>query len=154
MPRLNPQVNIKNIVIGLMDRLSAYATREREHSSVDHGLRPSDEAAEVLMSKLHLSSDDKDLLEAKEENSHENRKVVVDPDQTPMPEEAFGNKIPKDQGKKINHADTAGKPFIGISDDVKLFETFYEQVSSLIKAQRLAVSDTMALLVSLINLAM
>jgi vacuolar protein sorting-associated protein 35 len=42
----------------------------------------------------------------------------------------------------------------GIPDDIKLFEVFHEQVMSLVKLQRLQLWDTIALLVSLTNLAL
>ena len=42
----------------------------------------------------------------------------------------------------------------GIPSNVKLFEIFHEQVQTLVKMQRLAIQDTIGLLVSLANLAL
>lgn len=38
--------------------------------------------------------------------------------------------------------------------DVKLYEIFYDQVINLVKTRELTIQDTMALLTSLVNLAL
>ncbi|PUU78726.1 vacuolar protein sorting-associated protein 35 [Tuber borchii] len=52
--RLNPNVNVKAIVIGIMDRLSAYAAREAESESPEEKLRKEEEAVQGLLKKLRL----------------------------------------------------------------------------------------------------
>ncbi|RMD43233.1 hypothetical protein DV735_g1934, partial [Chaetothyriales sp. CBS 134920] len=105
--RLNPFVDLKKIVIGLMDRLSTYAQRETEEKG------PADkEKAE---------------------------------------EEAITN---GDKEERFSTAETVnGDATKGIGD-VKLFEVFYDQVINIVKAKNLPVQDTMALLTSLVNLAL
>jgi len=55
----------------------------------------------------------------------------------------------------VNGDEAASKssrtPSVG---DVKLFEIFYDQVVNLVKARGLSIQDTMALLTSLVNLAL
>ena len=48
--RLNPHVNIKAIVIGLMDRLSSYAARESESEPQDDRKKTEEEATTRLLS--------------------------------------------------------------------------------------------------------
>ena len=154
MPRLNPQVNIKNIVIGLMDRLSAYAMREKEYHPVEREKRSENEISEESMNNLHISSKDKESLETKQDDKGDKSETVAGSNQTSTSEEGSADDKPKEQRKTENRANSPLKPSSGIPDDVKLFEIFYEQVINLVKAQRLAVSETMALLLSLVNLAM
>jgi len=49
---LHPRVNIKNIVIALIDRLAAYAAREAENEDPDEKKRGEEEAAKRLAEKI------------------------------------------------------------------------------------------------------
>src|ERR1700727_291793 len=53
--RLNPHVDMKKIVIGLIDRLSTFAQRESENSSPEEKQKAEEEATLRLMQRLQLS---------------------------------------------------------------------------------------------------
>ncbi|KAJ4305081.1 retromer complex subunit Vps35 [Kalmusia sp. IMI 367209] len=151
--RLNPHVNVKSIVVGLMDRLSAYAQRESESESPEQRKKTEEEAIEKLMEQLRMQKDIKptepsspvaqqngDSSEAEtaaEEASITTETTAVEPP-TPETTETDGE-IEKSRG---------------IPKNVKLFEIFHEQVATLVKMQRLSIQDTIGLLVSLANLAL
>ena len=151
--RLNPNVNAKAIVIGLMDRLSAFATREAETQTPEVRQKVEEESVHVLLEKLKLS---KTVVEEGEvqrttENDETDNDVVVDNSSglaahtTPEEMPAKDQSTAQTNGESKNHR--------GIPADVKLFEIFYEQVVHLVGMQRLPIQDITALLVSLVNLA-
>jgi vacuolar protein sorting-associated protein 35 len=157
--RLNPHVNIKAIVIGLMDRLSSYAAREAESELPEDRKQTEEEATTRLMEKLRIS---------KEKKKPETKADGVDSQQT-NGEQVNGDKsadTPSDAVKTQPNKDTGADPAPqeddlppskksrGIPEDVKLYEIFYDQVLNLVNAQRLHIQDTVALLVSLSNLAL
>ncbi|KAJ5584480.1 uncharacterized protein N7459_004280 [Penicillium hispanicum] len=147
--RLNPHVDLKKIVIGLMDRLSSYAARESESTADPEAREQSEkEAVTRLLEKLEIGKETKkqEPTEATDENAQENgaeESAKVD-----KPSEPSG---PAEEIKQhTNGADA--KP--GIPPEVKLYDIFYDQVVGLIKTRALPIDDTMALLVSLVNLAL
>ncbi len=157
--RLNPHVNIKAIVIGLMDRLSSYAAREAESESPEDRKQTEEEATSKLMEKLRVSQETKEI-EAKADgvNSKKTNGNQVNGDHPP---ESTSIKVdgqpPKDVDPSAPSQGDQGPPSTrsrGIPEDVKLYEIFYEQVVNLVNAQRLHVQDTIALLVSVSNLAL
>ncbi len=157
--RLNPHVNIKAIVIGLMDRLSSYAAREAESESPEDRKQIEEEATSKLMEKLRISKETK-KTEAKADgvNGKRTNGNHVNGDDPP---ESTPNKVDSQPHKDIESRAPSqkdqGPPSTrsrGIPEDVKLYEIFYEQVINLVNAQRLHVQDTIALLVSLSNLAL
>ncbi|OJJ85687.1 vacuolar protein sorting-associated protein 35 [Aspergillus glaucus CBS 516.65] len=146
--RLNPYVDLKKIVIGLMDRLSAFAARETE-SAADPDARKQreEEAVEKLLEKLKISEASKDEAAEGAETSAAQENGVEQP----------STETPEDAGKKPegeeNAASTNGaNP--NIPSDVALYSIFYDQVVNLIQTRGLPIQDTMALLVSLVNLAL
>ena len=56
--RLNPHVNVKAIVIGLMDRLSDYAERESQNESEEDREKMEEEALATLLERVKLASVD------------------------------------------------------------------------------------------------
>ena len=147
---------MKAIVIGLMDRLSAYAARESESDSPKDREKAEQEATANLLEKLRISK------ETKRANSKPNG---VESDQT-NGEQVNGDKPPDaledvkaqdGETDKIDGPENGEKPppsKRGIPEDVKLYEIFYDQVTHLVNVQRLHIQDTIALLVSLSNLAL
>lgn len=131
-----------------MDRLSSYAAREAE--SVDQETRKQNEEGAVtrLLQKLELSEGEKKegpaAGDAEAPAAHENGT-------TSTPNEADeSTKQPEE-----NHATNGNsKTKTGIPENIKLYDIFYDQVVNLIKARSLQIQDTMALLVSLVNLAL
>ena len=157
--RLNPHVNIKAIVIGLMDRLSSYAAREAESESPEDRTQTEEEATNRLLEKLRISKEKEkpqsktDGAEPKQTNGEQ---VNGDkPTETP-PSEIEGR--PNDSSKQSATPEDSDRPSPrksrAIPEDVKLYEIFYEQVVNLVNAQRLHIQDTIALLVSLSKLAL
>ena len=157
--RLNPHVNAKLIVIGLMDRLSSYAARESESEPPGDRKQIEDEAAAKLMEKLRISKETAPKgKQAEEAGKHANT------------EQTNGNKVEETAENDVNQSPTKDsepasqivdgkvenppKKNRGIPDNVKLYEIFYEQAINLVNAQRLQIQDTIALLVSLTNLAL
>jgi vacuolar protein sorting-associated protein 35 len=151
--RLNPHVNVKSIVIGLMDRLSAYAAREAENEGSDNKQANEQEAVTALLEKLKVTKEKAEASGTKQaENGQdangENGETTEEPTSTETPAEA-----PSTEGTdgKTNGEETKSR---GIPDNIKLFEIFHEQVINLVSMQRLPIQDITALLVSLANLAL
>lgn len=151
--RLNPHVNIKAIVIGLMDRLSSYAARESESEPIENRKKNEEDAIANLMAKLQITKEAiPENTQTGSSNKHEIGELVLGSKvaelsmsnihQSPVADSGIGaEKSPPDKNR-------------GIPDNVKLYEIFYDQVVNLVNAQRLQIQDTIALLVSLINLAL
>ena len=152
--RLNPHVNIKAIVIGLMDRLSAYAAREAESESSDQRKQTEEDATSKLMEKLRLSKEEKKTeTKPNSEDSQQSNGEEVNGDKFPGTT-ADGQVKPVAEADKPSEDGLPSQRSRGIPDSVKLYEIFYEQVTNLVSAQRLHIQDTIALLVSLSNLAL
>lgn len=169
--RLNPHVNIKAIVIGLMDRLSAYAEREAESESPKDRQKSEEEATAKLLEKLRLSKESKssgpkgDKVEHEQTNSeqangHKTIKAssLEDGHATEVNSLADDSSATEvDDKSTATNGDTeqpSSRGSKGIPEDVRLYEIFYNQVTHLVLAQRLSIQDTIALLVSLANLAL
>ncbi|KAJ5687616.1 hypothetical protein N7536_010235 [Penicillium majusculum] len=153
--RLNPHVDMKKIVIGLMDRLSSYAAREADSTVEPQARKQSEEEAVTkLLQKLELAKETKpeepkeastdSTDDTSKENSTENGEAET-PKESPEPAE------PPTEEKQVENGDDT-KP--GIPAEIKLYDIFYDQVVNLIKTRALPIQDTMALLVSLVNLAL
>lgn len=141
--RLNPQVNTKGIVIGLMDRLSAYAQRENETEvkSEDERRQQETESVAALLEKLNV---------AKEEPAKPSENGEA---HTGADVESSAADSQQEEPSPRTNGDSA-KSHKGIPDNINLFEIFHEQVVHLISMQRLPIQDITALLVSLTNLAL
>ena len=155
--RLNPHVNIKAIVIGLMDRLSSYAARESESEPQEDRQKSEEEATARLLERLKISNNKKDL-DSNPQKTNENPSDTQqangeDPAEQPRSETATKKDQEHEAATESNGAEIPKKTR-GIPEDVKLYEVFYGQVTNLVNAQRLHIHDTMALLVSLTNLAL
>ncbi|CAG8366410.1 unnamed protein product [Penicillium salamii] len=149
---LNPQVDLKKIVIGLMDRLSSYAAKEAEGVAEPEAKKQSEEEAVTrLLEKLELAKETK-ATESKEESSaKEPEDKSAENGTEESTKEDSGSPEPAQQESKAENGDDT-KP--GIPAEVKLYDIFYDQVVNLIKRRALPIQDTMALLVSLVNLAL
>jgi vacuolar protein sorting-associated protein 35 len=154
--RLNPHVNVKGIVVALMDRLSSYAQREAEAVSPEDRQRREDESVTALLEKLKVSKGRQEA--AANAKSNEDGETTANGD-------TAENEHPTTPGAAEESAPTEDTPASpqtngevgkkrGIPDNVKLFEIFYEQVVHLVGMQRLPIQDITALLVSLVNLAL
>lgn len=156
--RLNPHVNIKAIVIGLMDRLSSYAARESESEPVDDRKKTEEEATAKLLEKLRIVKEIKPEDRHGEEDSKKANGDQTNGDRVEEMTDSSPNKLSTKESESPLEVDGEEKLFSkknrGISDNVKLYEIFYDQVVNLVSAQRLQIQDTIPLLVSLTNLAL
>ena len=181
--RLHPHVNVKAIVIGLMNRLSAYAARESESEPVEERRKREEEAVMHLMSRLQIAKGNKDVAPKPEQQNDQQETEAqangtsgtlskVEHEELPgskagtsgtlskveHDEELPGSKADEGatNGDNVDNGDdgVAPKKSTNIPEDVKLYEIFYDQVVNLVNAQRLPIQDTTALLVSLTNLAL
>ena len=145
--RLNPHVDMKKIVIGLMDRLSTYAQRESAEGGSDGDKRKAEEeAATRMLEKVDLNKDTGPAPPPTEgpDTTTTNGTDTKSPTETqPTESEPATTATPATTGDKSV-----------ASGDVKLFEIFYDQVVNLVKTRGLPIQDTMALLTSLANLAL
>ena len=142
-----------------MDRLSSYAARESESEPQDDRKKTEEEATSRLLEKLKISKEPKEAPTKQEkpesnapngdqtngDSSISNPADASESETTPVSELPAVEESSEDAPLKKNR---------GIPENVKLYEIFYEQVTNLVNAQRLHIHDTIALLVSLSNLAL
>jgi vacuolar protein sorting-associated protein 35 len=120
--KLNPSVNVKQIISAMIDRLADYAKREAESEDPDQRRRKEEDAANRLaeeVRKMRLrstgnSEEEGSTMEDKEAEVSENGTANAEVD---------GGKSQEEQVKR----------FRGIPVDVKLFEVFWEQLVGLVK---------------------
>jgi vacuolar protein sorting-associated protein 35 len=160
--RLNPHVNIKVIVIALMNRLSDYATREAQTQPQEDREKLEEEAIAKLLEKVQIEKEKKPEPAPSvepQENGDQPAEANGDSEEPPkevesQPQEASVAE-PAAESEPVNGADGADdKKSRGIPENIKLYEIFFEQVMNLVNAQHLPIQDTTALLVSLANLAL
>ncbi|KIM51553.1 hypothetical protein SCLCIDRAFT_18377 [Scleroderma citrinum Foug A] len=161
--QLHPKVNIKLIVIALIDRLAAYAAREAESEDPEETKRQEEAAARRLAEKVRLAREraNEPRVEQPQQDgadawgdsaaSVEKEAAVV----SPASEKVNGL---SEEGKEGKGKEKEGAPvhkFRGVPENVQLFEVFWKQVVELIKARPdLSIQDITALLVSLTNLSL
>ncbi|PBP23609.1 putative vacuolar protein sorting-associated protein 35 [Diplocarpon rosae] len=157
--RLNPHVNVKVIVIALMDRLSSYAARETEAVSAEDREKLEQEAITKLLATVRLSQERRQGLPKESIGGQPPAGANGSgPSQEPEPadpetkEEPARAEAGEETGNGTNLSDDLKSK--GIPDNIKLYEIFFEQVMNLVNAQHLPIQDTTALLVSLVNLAL
>lgn len=150
--RLNPHVDVKTIVIGLMDRLSAYAQREAEPKSAEQRQRAEEESVNALMEKMRISKPSDAQPSSNGDATEEAEPATTtgaDSDTAPPP-----SSDQEDAATAPPHTNGASNGTPGIPAHIHLFETFHEQVIHLISIHRLPISSITALLVSLCHLAL
>ncbi|KAK0195246.1 vacuolar protein sorting-associated protein 35 [Armillaria mellea] len=156
--QLHPKVNIKSIVIALIDRLAAYAAREAESEDPEETKRQEEAAARRLAEKVKLQK-----AKSRENGSVSSSSVEDNTWGAPTsPTTASASETEKTPVNGSSHErkgkDKEGSPvrkFRGVPEDVQLFEVFWKQVVELIKARPdLSIQDITALFVSLTNLSL
>jgi vacuolar protein sorting-associated protein 35 len=152
--RLNPHVDMKKIVIGLMDRLSSFAQRQAdEDPSPTEKQKVEEEATARLFEKLRLAKEAKPQFPKKVNGTDS----AAESNGTKADEQAPNS---NGSGEEPTVTDIDGSTLASktskssILFDVKLYEIFYDQVIHLVKTRGLSIQDTMALLTSLVNLAL
>ncbi|KAK0241956.1 vacuolar protein sorting-associated protein 35 [Armillaria nabsnona] len=154
--QLHPKVNIKSIVIALIDRLAAYAAREAESEDPEETKRQEEAAARRLAEKVKLQKAKSRENGSVSSSSVEDNAWGIPTSPTSASET---EKTPVNgSGHERKGKDKEGSPvrkFRGVPEDVQLFEVFWKQVVELIKARPdLSIQDITALFVSLTNLSL
>jgi vacuolar protein sorting-associated protein 35 len=158
---LHPRVNIKNIVIALIDRLASFAAREAENEDPEEKRKGEEEAAKRLAEKVKgargkgkgVSDGEKspppapverpaeaaawgEEAEVKEEEAGSSSSPVKEEENGEAKEANGVDEVTKKLEEKLEIKE-GSKKFRGIPEDVKLFEVFWEQVVQLIKVSQL-----------------
>ena len=138
-----------------MDRLSTYAAREAESEAPEDRQQNEEEATTKLLEKLQIAKETK-TPEAKPDggDKHINGERTNGDQPSENPAQEADSQPSKEVSAEVVTEKAPPKTNRGIPGDVKLYEIFYEQVLNLVSAQRLHIQDTIALLVSLSNLAL
>lgn len=165
--RLNPHVNVKSIVIGLMDRLSEYAERDGPNEKSADKEKVEGDALAKLLEKIKLQKETPPPAPAPEAKSSDepsdkpadaNGEDEPASETEPEAEEFADNASTAAEEPAASVADTETTAVNGneesITENVQLYEIFFAQVKNLVEAQHLPIPDTIALLVSLANLAL
>ncbi|KAF7714593.1 Vacuolar protein sorting-associated protein 35 [Penicillium ucsense] len=151
--RLHPHVDLKKIVIGLMDRLSTYATKENDSPTEPEVRREHEEEAVVrLLKKLELDNEKKQKQQTEAGESGADKAQENGVAESAKPGEA--SESAKEEGEDSGTATNGDSGKSVVPAEVKLYDIFYDQVVNLIKTRALPIQDIMALLVSLVNLAL
>lgn len=152
--RLNPHVDMKKIVIGLMDRLAAFAQRQEEdETSPADKQKAEQEATARLLQNLQVSKEPREQAP----NTVNGTDAEAKANGTTVVQQNDDSNQPRDKtttAGEENTSFTTRETKRNVIADVKLYEIFYEQVVSLVKTRGLSIHDTLALLTSLVNLAL
>lgn len=171
--RLNPHVNVKAIVIGLMDRLSEYSERDNAADDADDKAKVEAEALTKLLEKVKLEkeappapkpaeageesgegskSTSADGEEGAEEQSETSTGSTTGDDSSTLAGDAAPSEVGTETTAVNGQENTEAAEAAG--SNVQLYDVFFSQVKNLVEAQRLPIQDIIALLVSLSNLAL
>lgn len=148
--QLHPVVNIKQIVIALIDRLAAYAAREAENEDPEETKRQEEAAAKRLAEKVKTRRLNGTVNGS---TAPQTPTAIADPSEwSSVPTSPATEKSPVTEGvgeivevggtedapaEKVDKGkEREGSPvkkFRGIPENVKLFEVFWQQVVQLIQ---------------------
>lgn len=141
--QLHPRVNIKQIVIALIDRLAAYAAREAENEDPEETKRQEEAAAKRLAERVkqqkmytrERARNSQDGVAPSEDESGwaSNTTFLPETDGASVTPSVTENEPPSPKGKEKEGAPV--KKFRGIPEDVRLFEVFWHQIVELIKVK-------------------
>ncbi|EQL02660.1 vacuolar sorting protein [Ophiocordyceps sinensis CO18] len=154
--RLNPHVNVKAIVIGLMDRLSEYADREGAKEREADQAKVEADALARLLQKVKLqegtpqppaSDPGPQPADTAADANGEGQDGEAPPITGNDSDTLAGDSVTETDSTAVNGQNANGS-------NVQLYEIFFGQVKNLVEAQHLPIQDTIALLVSLCNLAL
>lgn len=156
--QLHPKVNIKLIVIALIDRLAAYAAREAESEDPEETKRQEEAAARRLADKVKVQKARVRENGAAPPSAEDAWDSAVADTEKSMAELELGVGTATNGAapeEKQEHDGSPVRKFRGVPENVRLFEVFWKQVVELIKARPdLSIQDITALLVSLTNLSL
>jgi vacuolar protein sorting-associated protein 35 len=138
--QLQVKVNIKQIVIALIDRLAAYAAREAENEDAEEVKRQEEAAARRLAERVKAQRTraraNGVTSPAREFKNDAGWGEPTSPT-SPTPAEEKSEPAGDEEGETLEKGkEKEGEPvrkFRGIPENVKLFEVFWEQVVELVK---------------------
>ena len=148
--QLHPKVNIKQIVIALIDRLASYAAREAESEDPEETKRQEEAAARRLAEKVKMQkarSRENGSFRQPEPASPTTSETNAWGSPPPSATHTFASDFGKSSGtetltdtsldatlgKGKDKEDLPVRKFRGVPEDVQLFEVFWRQVVELIK---------------------
>lgn len=139
--QLHPKVNIKLIVIALIDRLAAYAAREAESEDPEETKRQEEAAAKRLAEKVRLARDRANQAyhdpEAGKVEGEDAWGRAVEDSERNTSDTLVNVEKPngvEEEGKR-KEKDGPVQKFRGVPEDVQLFEVFWKQVVELIRVR-------------------
>lgn len=153
-------MNIKTIVIALLDKLAAYAAREAENEALEAANPPPPTPAKVDASaadseKAALAASTSSARGESEKSSATNGETSTADTSVDAAEKTEKDETAAAPAPQTKPRVPEVKKYRGIPEDVKLFEVFWHQVVELIRARPdLTIQDVTALLVSLIGLSL
>ena len=142
--QLQIKVNIKQIVIALIDRLASYAAREAENEDAEEVKRQEEAAARRLAERVKAQrtrARANGVTSPAREYKNEAGWGEPTSPTSPAPAEEKSESTSDAEGEKQEKGkekEKEGEPvrkFRGIPENVKLFEVFWEQVVELIKVR-------------------
>ncbi|KAF9930327.1 Vacuolar protein sorting-associated protein 35 [Mortierella alpina] len=153
--QLHPKVNVKQIVIALVDRLAAHAAREADSNddNDDDDERTdapaSPKAASIKSEKGDTETQEEEETAVKDASEERDEDTETkDQEEDTAAEETREEPVAAPKPPKV-------RKIRGIPEDVKLFEIFWGKIVELVKFRPdLSIQDITALLVSLINLSL
>jgi len=182
--QLHPKVSVKQLVIAMINRLAAYASREADNEAPEERQRQEDAARARLAAQVRARRPPSTTPPpshiwytiAQEQSTKRDswRLLLTDlehalPDDgdniwsdtaRPTPQPNLWEPVPPEAPVDADEAPAADLPappatFRGIPHDVHLFEVFWEQIQHLMQARTdLSMQDISALLLSLLNLSL
>jgi vacuolar protein sorting-associated protein 35 len=128
--QLHPKVNLKQIIISLIDRLAAYAAREAEDTDEKAQKEKDDNVCRIADQRKRkiqgiASSDEKDAEEKEEEEEEEKEEGEEEVEE--QEEKQVNGVDEKEEGDKEETKNS------GIPQDVELFVVFWDQIVELVK---------------------
>ena len=137
-----------------MDRLSSYAQREAESESPEQRKKTEEESIAQLLEQMRIAKEksaEPEPAATQQNGDSAEGETAPSADETSTASSTTAVSL---ADTETAESDAAIEKRRGIPSNVKLFEIFHEQVQTLVKMQRLAIQDTIGLLVSLANLAL
>jgi vacuolar protein sorting-associated protein 35 len=145
--QLQVKVNIKQIVIALIDRLAAYAAREAENEDAEEVKRQEEAAARRLAERVKTQrtrARANGVTSPARELKNEAGWGEPTSPTSPAPAEEKSEPAGDEEGETLEKGkekEKEGEPvrkFRGIPENVKLFEVFWEQVVELVKVRHVS----------------
>ncbi|KAI1315191.1 Vacuolar protein sorting-associated protein 35 [Mortierella claussenii] len=161
--QLHPKVNVKQIVIALVDRLAAHAAREADSNDDDDiseapsSLKAASVKAAEYGEEKEKTETNGDESETREEGEEAEGEEAQGEETEAKEKEDTEESAAQEQEKQPTPTPKPAKvrKIRGIPEDVKLFEIFWGKIVDLVKYRPdLSIQDITALLVSLINLSL